>query len=166
MSVLAAALSGIHLVPQSPPGKPQSPYVQCSVAVHTLLLISSCIDVASEEASLYCLFDYITDLLEKMVEQPGSALVFALTFLSLATTIPSIFRFAPAARLATVLERLGAYQLLFCIYLSPPTEVRSDIVPTPSDSTVKKERNMVDVFKATIASRTFGQAKEVFLGLH
>jgi len=111
------------------------------------------------ELSIRCLLEYITDVLEHMVERPSSALSFALTFLSLATCIPSIFRFAPSLRLASALEKLGAYRLLFCIFFSPP--------PASSSSTCSLESERapsLEVAKALLERTAFGEAKELLLG--
>lgn len=119
-------------------------------------------------------FDYITTQLELMVEHPSSTLAFALTFLSLATAIPSIFRFAPALRLATALAKLGAYQLLFCIFFTPASPSKTatmamasgedELLPDTSNSdsaAISSSRRMLDVAKAVIAHKAFGEAKEL-----
>ena len=122
------------------------------------------------ELALLGVFDYITTQLELMVEHPSSTLAFTLTFLSLATAIPSIFRFAPALRLATALAKLGAYQLLFCIFFTPASPAKSEamasgedeLLPDASnDSAAISSRRMLDVAKAVIAHKAFGEAKEL-----
>ncbi|ELR23591.1 uncharacterized protein ACA1_072130 [Acanthamoeba castellanii str. Neff] len=151
MSVLSAALTGMHLVPLSPPGQAKPPV----------------------ELALLGVFDYITTQLELMVEHPSSTLAFTLTFLSLATAIPSIFRFAPALRLATALAKLGAYQLLFCIFFTPASPSKTammamasgedELLPIASSDSaaISSSRRMLDVAKAVIAHKAFGDAKEL-----
>jgi hypothetical protein len=127
------------------------------------------------ELALLGVFDYITAQLEQMIEHPSSTLAFTLTFLSLATAIPSIFRFAPALRLATALEKLGAYQLLFCIFFTPSPSSPTTKATTPttmggSDDVLQLDdseqhsaasRRMLGVAKAIVSHKTFGEAKEL-----
>lgn len=125
------------------------------------------------ELALLGVFDYITTQLELMVEHPSSTLAFTLTFLSLATAIPSIFRFAPALRLATALAKLGAYQLLFCIFFTPASPSKTammamasgedELLPIASSDSaaISSSRRMLDVAKAVIAHKAFGDAKEL-----
>jgi hypothetical protein len=116
----------------------------------------------------------MTAQLEQMIEHPSSTLAFTLTFLSLATAIPSIFRFAPALRLATALEKLGAYQLLFCIFFTPsPSPTTKATTPTTmggpddvlqlddSEQHHAASRRMLGVAKAIVSHKTFGEAKEL-----
>jgi hypothetical protein len=95
------------------------------------------------------LFDHVTELLEIMLDRPSSTLAFALTFLTLATAIPAIFRFAPAMRLANALEKLGAYHLLFSIFFSPSLRVD------------ESSATLTAVPKAVLAQKSFGQAEEI-----
>ncbi len=72
-----------------------------------------------DEIALLHIFDYVVYLLEMHTKgHLTSAVYFALTFVSLATTIPAIFRFAPIRRLASLLQQMGAYDLFLCVILS------------------------------------------------
>lgn len=138
---------------------------QAEVSVRGLPLLINGVDhdhdtLHREEIALYGLFEYITEMLERMIEQPTSSLPFALTFLCLATATPSIFRFAPALRLATALERLGAYQLLFCIYLPPPSRLFTGSDANAVDAHASR---MIEVLRNVVANKNFGQTQELCL---
>ncbi|KAL6077331.1 Mediator of RNA polymerase II transcription subunit 24, variant 3 [Balamuthia mandrillaris] len=70
------------------------------------------------EMALVKLLEHATGLLEEGVEHPSSALSFPLTLLQLCTAIPSVFAYAPTARLVSVLKALGHHDLVLAIFLA------------------------------------------------
>lgn len=87
------------------------------------------------EEAMRAVMELVVSQLEAQAQQPSSAMAFPITFLRLATAVPSIFRFAPAFRLAEALERLKCEDLLLCIFLADQGRRRA----SSSSSSSKKE---------------------------
>ena len=95
------------------------PFLFISFFCFLLVVISFLLTKRADVNALQRVFEYVTEVLEKQLEKPSPAQSFPITFLSLATAIPSIFRFNRSSqRLATLLNRLQQHDLALGVLLS------------------------------------------------